>query len=92
MGTMSALGMQGRAYQASLAADIQRLATRAGEDREAHGIRRCALPSCDAVDPHARAFKLCARCRAACYCSAEHQREDWKRHKREGDGCKAPSS
>lgn len=27
------------------------------------------------------ATKKCSRCKTAVYCSAEHQRQDWKRHK-----------
>jgi hypothetical protein len=53
-----------------------------------HGLRRCALPSCDAQEAHPKLFKLCGRCRGAAYCCAQHSKEDWKRHKRE-DGCAA---
>jgi hypothetical protein len=50
----------------------------------------CALPGCgarrrDGAD--AKKLLRCGTCRAACYCSAAHQREDWRRHKRE---CGAP--
>jgi shikimate dehydrogenase len=45
-------------------------------------------PGCTAVEPHPKAFKVCARCRGCAYCGPEHQRADWKRHKRE-DGCQA---
>jgi hypothetical protein len=62
---------------------------RVDADVARHGLRACALPECDAVEPHPKTFKICSRCRAVCYCSAAHQAEDWKRHKRE-DGCKAP--
>jgi hypothetical protein len=43
----------------------------------------CALASCGARDRDGGAKKLlrCGTCRAACYCSAAHQREDWSRHK-----------
>jgi hypothetical protein len=60
---------------------------RAIDDVARHGLRRCALPDCGAVEPHPKAFKVCSRCRGAVYCSAAHQREDWRRHKR-ADGCK----
>jgi hypothetical protein len=60
----------------------------AAADVARHGLRRCALPSCDAQEPHPKLFKLCGRCRRAAYCCAAHSVEDWKRHKRE-DGCKA---
>jgi hypothetical protein len=57
-------------------------------DAARHGLRRCALPSCDVQEAHPKLFKLCGRCRGAAYCCATHSVEDWKRHKRE-DGCKA---
>jgi hypothetical protein len=59
----------------------------AAADTARHGLRRCALPTCDAQEAHPKLFKLCSRCRSAAYCCVEHQTEDWKRHKRE-DGCK----
>jgi len=34
------------------------------------------------------ATKQCSRCKSTFYCSAEHQRSDWKRHKKES--CKDP--
>jgi hypothetical protein len=92
MAALDTLGLAGAVHRAALAADFGRLAERAGEDREKHGIRRCALPSCGAAEPHAQAFKVCSRCRAACYCCAEHQREDWKRHKRDAGGCAAAAA
>jgi hypothetical protein len=51
----------------------------------------CALPSCGARSRDGGAKKLlrCGTCRAACYCSAAHQREDWARHKGE---CGAPAT
>jgi hypothetical protein len=58
----------------------------AAADAARHGLRRCALPACDAQEPHPKLFKLCGRCRGAAYCCAQHSKEDWKRHKRE-DGC-----
>ncbi len=61
---------------------------RAASDLARFGLRTCALPECDAVEPHPKAFKVCSRCRAACYCSAAHQQADWRRHKR-ADGCAA---
>ncbi len=61
----------------------------AAADAARFGLRRCTLPSCAARELHAKAFKSCGRCRAAPYCCVDHQREDWRRHKRE-DGCKAP--
>ncbi len=61
---------------------------RAAADVARHGLRRCALPFCDAQEAHPKLFKLCGRCRGAAYCCAGHSKEDWKRHKRE-DGCTA---
>ncbi len=63
---------------------------RAAADVARHGLRACALPECDAVEPQPKTFKICSRCRAVCYCSAAHQQADWHRHKR-ADGCKAPA-
>jgi hypothetical protein len=60
----------------------------AAADAARHGLRRCALPSCAAQEPHPKLFKLCGRCRGVAYCGAAHCAEDWKRHKRE-DGCAA---
>ncbi len=60
----------------------------AAADAARHGLRRCALPACDAKEPHPKLFKLCGRCHATAYCCKQHQTEDWKRHKRE-DGCAA---
>jgi hypothetical protein len=60
----------------------------AAADVARHGLRRCALPACDAQEAHPKLFKLCGRCRGAAYCCAAHSVEDWKRHKRE-DGCAA---
>jgi hypothetical protein len=60
----------------------------AAADAARHGLRRCALPACDAQEPHPKLFKLCGRCRGAAYCCPEHSKEDWKRHKCE-DGCAA---
>jgi hypothetical protein len=51
----------------------------------------CALPGCGARGRDGAANKKllrCGTCRAACYCGAAHQREDWRRHKGE---CGAPA-
>jgi hypothetical protein len=59
-------------------------------EARARGIM-CALPGCGARSRDGGAKKLlrCGTCRAACYCSAAHQREDWGRHKPE---CGAPAT
>jgi hypothetical protein len=44
----------------------------------------CALPGCGARSRDGAANKKllrCGTCRAACYCGAAHQRQDWGRHK-----------
>jgi hypothetical protein len=74
-----------RALSAYIVAENRQIAA---ADAARHGLRRCALPSCGAQEPHPKLFKLCGRCRGAAYCCAAHSTEDWKRHKRE-DGCKA---
>jgi hypothetical protein len=66
----------------------RRTAQLSAADVARHGLRRCALPSCAAQEPHPKLFKLCGRCHAAAYCCKQHQTEDWKRHKRE-DSCAA---
>jgi hypothetical protein len=49
----------------------------------------CALPSCGArgrAEGGGKKLLRCGTCRAECYCSPAHQREDWGRHK---PGCRA---
>jgi hypothetical protein len=36
----------------------------------------CSLPGCTESAPY-----MCSKCSSAYYCSAEHQKADWKRHK-----------
>jgi hypothetical protein len=69
--------------------DDDDLNDRAAADVARHGLRACALPECGAVEPQPKVFKLCSRCRGVVYCSAAHQQQDWRRHKRAEDGCKA---
>jgi hypothetical protein len=61
---------------------------RAAEDVARHGLRVCALPGCGGTEPQPKTYKVCSRCRRACYCSPAHQAADWRRHKRE-DACAA---
>jgi hypothetical protein len=75
-GTTARLAAQRAAIERTLAArEVAR-----------HGLRACAAPGCGAQELAPRTWKLCSRCRKQAYCCAEHQREDWRRHKRE-DGC-----
>jgi hypothetical protein len=67
-----------RAYDA--ACDAAKVA--AGPEQ----LRRCALPSCGATEPHPSCFKHCGACKTVVYCSKVHQAEDWARHK---PACKA---
>jgi hypothetical protein len=95
----TALRQLAERYKATAESALQRLPQRtehwnamqhqtAAADTARHGLRRCALPACDAQEPHPKLFKLCGRCRGAAYCCAQHSKEDWKRHKRE-DSCAA---
>ena len=64
----------------------------ANQDVARHGLHTCTLPACDATEPHPRFFKCCSRCRSVFYCSPEHQREDWPRHRAEDECSKAEAS
>ena len=48
---------------------------------EAGKLRACGLASCAAREAHEAQYKLCAACRAVCYCCREHQLADWPAHK-----------
>jgi hypothetical protein len=74
-----------------IAAEWQAHRCRAMEDVARHGLRACALPGCGATEPQPKTFKVCSRCRRACYCSQAHQAADWRRHKRE-DTCTAAAA
>jgi hypothetical protein len=75
----------------SISALIAELQGNAAADLARHGLRTCTLPACGATEPHPRFFKCCSRCRSVFYCSQEHQREDWPRH-RAADRCTKPAS
>jgi hypothetical protein len=64
----------------------------ANQDVARHGLHTCTLPACDAAEPHPRFFKCCSRCRSVYYCSPEHQRQDWPRHRAEDECSKAEAS
>jgi hypothetical protein len=78
-----------QAWEKQLTNTTAAFAARAAADVARHGLRSCALPSCNSAEPAPKTYKLCGRCRGAAYCCAAHSKEDWKRHKRE-DGCAAP--
>ena len=61
----------------------------AKETPRAAPFKKCALPSCDKAERTDAEFSLCALCKDAKYCSGEHQKADWKRHKKE---CKNKSA
>jgi hypothetical protein len=85
------LATQSHIEGAAVAAKLAALRERAAADVARHGLRRCALPSCGATEPHPKCYKLCGRWRGVAYCSPAHCVEDWKRHKRE-EGCRAAAS
>lgn len=49
-------------------------------------LAACALPGCNAAHnpdvPGGAVLRHCARCKRVHYCSEEHQRADWSRHKK----------
>ena len=55
--------------------------TRLRADVAQHGLKHCALPSCNKPEVSVRQFGSCSRCRSEWYCSAEHGVLHWKEHK-----------
>ena len=55
--------------------------TRWRADVTQHGLKRCALPSCDKKEASVQQYKFCSACRSVWYCSAEHGALHWKEHK-----------
>jgi hypothetical protein len=49
-------------------------------------LRGCSQAACAARETYPAQFKLCGACKAAAYCSKEHQTADWPSHKA---ACKA---
>ena len=47
-----------------------------------HGLRDCALPSCDKTERTVKEFAGCTGCRSVVYCCLEHQALDWRAHKK----------
>jgi hypothetical protein len=74
-----------------LLASLAEQQQRADADVARHGLRACALPECAQTEPQPKTFKVCGRCRGVVYCSAVHQQQDWRRHKRT-DGCAAAAA
>ena len=70
---------------ADLSAEIQDLSERMNADRRAdiaaHGLKTCALPSCDKQETTVQQYKFCFACRSVWYCSAEHGALHWREHK-----------
>ncbi|KAL8286419.1 hypothetical protein RQP46_004436 [Phenoliferia psychrophenolica] len=46
-------------------------------------VNGCWAEDCQKLDSLQQRFKTCGRCKGAYYCSPEHQKNDWKRHKTE---------
>ena len=46
-----------------------------------HGLKHCALPSCDKPEVSVQQYKFCSACRSVWYCSAEHGALHWAEHK-----------
>ena len=46
-----------------------------------HGLKRCALPSCDKMEASVQQYKFCSACRSVWYCSEEHWALHWAEHK-----------
>ena len=47
-----------------------------------HGLRDCALSSCDKTEKTVKEFAGCSGCRSVVYCCLEHQALDWRAHKK----------
>ena len=52
-----------------------------GADVAKHGLKECALPSCDKREASVQQYKCCSACRSVWYCSAEHGALHWAEHK-----------
>ena len=55
--------------------------TRWRADVEQHGLKHCALPSCDKIEASVQQYKFCSACRSVWYCSAEFGTLHWREHK-----------
>ena len=55
--------------------------TRRRADVAQHGLKHCALPSCDKREASVQQYKFCSACRSVWYCSEEHGALHWAEHK-----------
>ena len=60
---------------------IEKGTTRWRADVAEHGLRSCALPSCDKKEASVQQYKFCSACRSVWYCSEEHGALHWTEHK-----------
>jgi len=44
-------------------------------------LNKCGNVTCDKKEQTENQFKLCSRCKKACYCTIECQRKAWRKHK-----------
>ena len=52
------------------------------KDMEKKGLKHCAYPECERCERQPREFGTCSRCNFVAYCGRDHQRKDWKTHKK----------
>ena len=55
--------------------------TRWRADVAEHGLKHCALSSCDKREASVQQYKFCSACRCVWYCSEEHGALHWTEHK-----------
>ena len=61
--------------------DVQDDEARWRADISHHGLKHCALPSCDKQEASVQQFKFCSACCSVWYCSAKHGALHWTEHK-----------
>ena len=66
---------------ASSGQGIAEFEARQRADIAKHGLRGCALSSCDKTENTVKEFAGCSGCRSVVYCCLEHQALDWRAHK-----------
>ena len=78
--------LQARGVLLTGVADVQRnraeFYARQRADVAKHGLRSCALPSCDKTEKTVKEFAGCSGCRSVVHCCLEHQALDWRAHKK----------